>query len=346
MKANTLIAAFVLCVALSSAQHKKGSGNKNPNPVNDAVVTSEKELNEHIIKQFSATDKVEFYELKDALTHPDEVTHLKLQRSGLTEVPAEISKFKNLIELDLSDNDITSVSGKLTGLANLQVLNLSGNELKEIPDVSQLKSLLVLNLSGNQIAGGTVSSEHLERLYLNNNKLTAIPGGIAGLKHLKSLYLHFNGITVLDENLLGIKSLEILMVQYNKIKDEPDAFANTGLLKYVFFPQAIDNRFVYGYVRPVNAVPAPSPGKLKKRDRKGQKEPSLAYSGNNERAFDPYTMPQQNAGALSPETPEPSRQGYVSGSVNGESKPRKGFFGKLFAKKQDPGNSVPTFIVP
>lgn len=356
MKKEVYILALSVAMFCAHAQSKKsGSGNKNtPTPTpTEAVITSEKELNEQLIKKFSTTDKVEFYDLKDALARPDEVTSLKLAHLGLTEVPSEISKFKNLIELDLSDNEISSTGGKLSGLNNLQKLNLSGNKLTDIPsEVNGLKSLLVLNLSGNEITGGSVSAEHLERLYLNNNKLSSIPSGIANLKHLKGLYLYMNNITVLEENLLNIKTLEILLVQYNKIKDEPDAFKHTGIIKYSFYPQAIDNRYMYNYVRTENTQNAPAPYKSSSKSKKSKVQPNVSYTGNYERANQVnYYNNSQNQNTLPPETAKSPVQNNVTGSVDVQGNPPKGFFARIFAgfhKKPAPQAVAnnPTFIVP
>jgi len=358
LKKEVYILALLIVAHCTNAQSKKGgSGNKNNPLPTETTVTSEKELNEHLIKKFSATDKVEFYDIKDALAHPDEVTSLKLAHTGLTEVPSDISKFKNLIELDLSDNEISSTGGKLSGLNNLQSLNLSGNKLTDIPsEVNGLKSLLVLNLSGNDITGGSVSVENLQRLYLNNNKLTSIPNGIANLKHLKGLYLYMNNITVLDENLLNIKSLEILLVQYNKIKDEPDAFAHTGIIKYSFYPQAIDNRYMYNYVKTENTENAPAPFKSSSKEKREKKKPNVAYQGNKERPNDigilaPQTVSGQNPTSMPSEQAKNPVQGYVSGSVDVQGTAPKGLFGKIFGglfKKPAPQavSGMPTFITP
>ena len=357
LKKEVYILALSVAMFCAQAQSKKsGSGTKNTPTPTDAVITSEKELNEQLIKRFSATDKVEFYDLKDASAHPNEVTSLKLAHLGLTEVPSEISKFKNLVELDLSDNEISSTGGKLSGLNNLQTLNLSGNKLTDIPsDVNGLKSLLVLNLSGNEITGGSISAEHLERLYLNNNKLSSIPSGIANLKHLKGLYLYMNNITVLEENLLNIKTLELLLVQYNKIKDEPDAFTHTGIIKYAFYPQAIDNRYMYNYVKTENTQNAPAPFKSGSKSKKDKKKPNVAYTGNAERQeqalMAPSTLPGQNPSAMPAESAKSPVQGYVSGSVDVQGSAPKGLFAKIvgiFSKKPVPQAvaNTPTFIMP
>ena len=199
--------------------------------------------------KFSSSDKVVFDDLGSANNDPGAVTSLKLRKQDFTEIP-DLSKFKNLTELDLSDNELGDFSNKLSSLTNLQVLNLSGNNLTTIPaDICNMKSLKILNLSGNKIASGSLSCiNSLERLYLNNNELTAIPSGITEMASLKSLYLHSNKLTSLDEKLLKLTNLEVLFVQFNKIPTEPEAFKNNLILNYIFNPQSTSNKQLYKYI--------------------------------------------------------------------------------------------------
>jgi hypothetical protein len=248
LKKFSFIALLLVTATSLSAQNKKDKVNpKNPNPVGDAVISDEKDLNEYLVKKFGYPDKVEYYELKDAMAHPDEVTSLKLHNLELTEVPKEIAAFKNLVELDLSGNKITSVAGKFSGLAKLQILNLNANQLTEIPsDLGSLKELHILNLSANKISGGSITNDKLERLYLNNNELTSLPSGITSNKGLKTLYLHCNHLTSLDEGLLKLTNLEALLVQLNKIAVEPEAFSHyNGVIVYNFYPQAVNNKYLF-----------------------------------------------------------------------------------------------------
>ena len=254
MKKLNYILVFSLFTLGVLAQGKKStttSGNtKPPTNTTEKENLSDKELTNYLLTKFSASDRVEFDDVFTASkSNPESVTSLKLNKKGLTEIP-DLSKFNNLVELDLSDNEISDFSSKLTGLNNLQVLNLSGNNLTSIPtDICNLKSLKTLNLSSNKISSGSLSClGSLERLYLNNNDLTSIPAGITELQSLKTLYLHLNKLTTLDEKLARMPNLDILFVQFNKIADEPDAFENNGIINYVFSPQIINNKYLYKYL--------------------------------------------------------------------------------------------------
>lgn len=104
------------------------------------------------------------------------VQWLKLDRTGMSEVPDEMGKLVKLEHLSMKNNQIEKLFGQLSELSCLRSLNvrrnkikshaipsdlfeleelttldLSFNRLKEVPEgLEKTKSLLVLNLSNNQ----------------------------------------------------------------------------------------------------------------------------------------------------------------------------------------------------
>ncbi len=96
-------------------------------------------------------EKPIFESMGEALKNPLQVYKLTLYSQGLTEVPKEIAKLKNLQQLSLNNNKITTLSAEIWGLKNLQKLNLSGNQIAILPqEISKLQNLQDLNLSQNQ----------------------------------------------------------------------------------------------------------------------------------------------------------------------------------------------------
>lgn len=100
----------------------------------------------------SAQEGVWYKSMSEALKNPSEVYLLKLKRKGLTRFPKELSRFPNLLELDLSKNNIKGFPSSLSHLSQLKRLDLSRNSIDRIPrHITQLKSLEWLDLWDNYI---------------------------------------------------------------------------------------------------------------------------------------------------------------------------------------------------
>ena len=76
----------------------------------------------------------QYLSLKQALLIPkDSVTHLKISKQKLTEVPSIIWRFRNLIALDLSKNRLNSIPDSISVLSHLEELILRKNKLTIFP---------------------------------------------------------------------------------------------------------------------------------------------------------------------------------------------------------------------
>ncbi|KAJ0018487.1 hypothetical protein Pint_11707 [Pistacia integerrima] len=96
-------------------------------------------------------------------------------------IPKEIGKLNNVIELQLQDNELTgSIPNTIDGLQNLQRLYLQNNKLEGFSpnNLGQLSELAELHLGGNKFPGtiptclGNLTT--LRKLYLGSNKLTSV----------------------------------------------------------------------------------------------------------------------------------------------------------------------------
>lgn len=82
----------------------------------------------------------------------DSTTCLDLSAKGLSEIPAEVFKHKQLRILLLSGNQITNIPDAIGNLKELTVLSLGENLITTIPDaIGNLKKLKRINLSDNPI---------------------------------------------------------------------------------------------------------------------------------------------------------------------------------------------------
>uniref|UniRef100_A0A8C2BMF3 Slit homolog 1 protein n=1 Tax=Cyprinus carpio TaxID=7962 RepID=A0A8C2BMF3_CYPCA len=109
---------------------------------------------------------------------PKEVTELYLDGNQFTQVPLELSNYKHLTLIDLSNNQISTLSNhSFSNMSELLTLILSYNRLRCIPvkAFDGLKSLRLLSLHGNDIAvipdGAFKDLSSLSHLALGANPL-------------------------------------------------------------------------------------------------------------------------------------------------------------------------------
>jgi small GTP-binding protein len=128
-------------------------------------------------------------------------TSIELRNCGLTEFPAELFNYPELITIDLSNDSFCEEKHR--------------NKISEIPDdIFKLRKLKRLNLSGNNIHSVSENLATLQKLsYLNlsNNKLTDISEKIANMPSLSEIYL--------DENPFDLLPPEIVARGINAIRN-------------------------------------------------------------------------------------------------------------------------------
>ena len=127
---------------------------------------------------------------------------LDLSNQGLTEIPAEIFKCKNLKKLNLSHNSIKNIPPEISKLKNLKNIDLSNN------NISMLMAKFFL-------------CKNLEVLIINNNKLKNIPKQIAGLQKLKKLSIAGNEIMELTSEINTLNNLRSLNIANNAFSSFP-----------------------------------------------------------------------------------------------------------------------------
>jgi Leucine-rich repeat (LRR) protein len=95
---------------------------------------------------------------------------------------------EDILKLNISSKGIKSLPD-LTRFKNLEELDCSNNQLTSLPTLPQ--NLKILYCSGNQLSSLPMLSETLERLFCSNNQLTSLP---TLPQNLKELYCYNNPI--------------------------------------------------------------------------------------------------------------------------------------------------------
>ena len=132
--------------------------------------------------------KVKFKNMHDALKLSEQCKYLVIQRKGLKELSADITKLEHLEELTLDGNELKTLPPEIGELKNLRKLSVQFNQIDSLPkEIGKL--------------------ENLQELYLHHNNLKYLPKEIFELKNLMYLYIGKNQLEELPENAGSCTSL-------------------------------------------------------------------------------------------------------------------------------------------
>ncbi|MDM8524009.1 COR domain-containing protein [Desulfococcaceae bacterium HSG8] len=135
---------------------------------------------------------------------------LDLSGRGLTHLPPEIGKLRNLFVLYLGSNQLAGLPKEVAHLRNLTQLDLSRNQLSELPrEIFQLKNIF--------------------RLDVSNNQLSELPKEIVQVKNLTILDVSYNQLRKLPTEIVYLKNLKILDLDYNPLIFPPVEIVNQGI---------------------------------------------------------------------------------------------------------------------
>ena len=153
----------------------------------------------------------------------------------LSAIP-DLSKMKNLEELDVSWCGLGEFPSSLKPLTNLTYLRAAHNYFQLLPDwIGDLQSLKVLELDGNFFPNMAVphliklpesigNLKNLEVLTLDDQIIKTLPVSITQLTKLKALHVRNNAITLLPDDFGKLTQLEILDLKANDLKTLPASF--------------------------------------------------------------------------------------------------------------------------
>ena len=156
---------------------------------------------------------------------------LDLRSLGLSELPRNIGKLKNLRTISLYNNSLTKLPVELGNLTNLVALDLSENRLTKIPiELDNLLKLEILDLSYNQlteIPADIGNLDNLKYLQFAHNQLIDIPIGLSNLDNLNYLGLAHNYLTHIPFELVNVA----LELEDNPISVFPDMNQNHHVIQ-------------------------------------------------------------------------------------------------------------------
>ncbi|BBM83570.1 leucine-rich repeat domain-containing protein [Candidatus Uabimicrobium amorphum] len=160
----------------------------------------------------------------------------------------DISKFKKLQLVDVSNNRIQRLPAVMGSLSELRELNAGVNLLKEIPpQIGNLTNLHTLSLYNNQIFELTQqigklcclqnlnlrynTLENLPReigqlqqltfLDISENQIVTLPHEIGDLINLRTFYARENGLTTLPDSMENWQNVTHIDLYHNKIEELP-----------------------------------------------------------------------------------------------------------------------------
>lgn len=140
------------------------------------------------------------------ITNPSALVTLSYSGRNASAIP-EIALFKNLTELDLSENELSEPVPEIKLLRFLRRLNLSHNGINSAWDLP--KAIEHLNISYNlmdYIPNTILTLPRLHTLDVSNNRIVSLEN-VSSIKSLKCLFAHNNFITSLD----GVEFLSQLL---------------------------------------------------------------------------------------------------------------------------------------
>ena len=171
----------------------------------------------------------------------DEIRILNLSKCNINILdeltPLNPMKFKNIKELDLSDNNLSNNISIILQLKTLINLNLNNNKIEKINCLNSLKNLQRLELCHNKIETISLLNlyglKYLKYLSLNNNKIIHIDG-LYDLPDLQTLHLSSNKIRKISSNAFIeiAQSLNELNLKNNGLRqlDNLDVLENLKIL--------------------------------------------------------------------------------------------------------------------
>jgi Leucine-rich repeat (LRR) protein len=163
------------------------------------------------------------------------ITEVITDREILLEILAEANlehRLERILNREGTNFDRTTQFGG----TKLISLDLTGLELTVLPEsISKLEHLQILYLGDNKLTSLPESIGHLKalrRLEAEKNQLSTLPESIGNLAKLEHLSLYNNQLASLPENFGGMSNLLYLSLRYNQLSSSlPESFGKLASLE-------------------------------------------------------------------------------------------------------------------
>ncbi|HLP13879.1 MAG TPA: leucine-rich repeat domain-containing protein [Flavobacteriales bacterium] len=166
-------------------------------------------------KAFAQKDGI-YRSLPEAVLNPDDVITLDLSYSGLTEVPEEVKKFRNMEGIFLQNNNIRVLPSWLNDLNALHRIIINDNydlDLARSLDNIKNTNLHYLNVANCNIPSIPLEIIHftgLQTLDFSGNAIMVVPKYLGELDSLTRLDLSKNRIASVSPNIWNCTSLNYI----------------------------------------------------------------------------------------------------------------------------------------
>jgi len=157
--------------------------------------------------------------------------------NSLLTIPDSVTRYRNLLLLDVSNNQLTEFPDCITQCLSLKTVSARNNLLEESSfpkNLHRLSRLTELNLSGNLLSRLPVEIQELtslQTLHVGGNRISHVPKGIGALKKLEVLYLGGNLINELPYEIGELTLLKVFVLCDNRLESLPASVSNLKQLK-------------------------------------------------------------------------------------------------------------------
>jgi len=158
---------------------------------------------------------------------------------GLTEFPQSLFQYADDLEiLNLSNNHLSALPNNLSDFKKLRVLFLSENDFTVFPEVlAKCSNLTMIGFKSCQIK--SIAEQALPKglrwLILTDNQLESLPQSIGGCANLQKLMLSGNKLRSLPHALSECSNLELLRISANQLETMPEWLFSMPKLSWLAF---------------------------------------------------------------------------------------------------------------